>query len=238
MKLAVVSCVFDLERDPRRLANYQAFARQLEQLPFFLIEGRRSESHDWPKERLLNEQLEQLPAEFDAVAWIDADVLFLNPDWYQATVEQLQRFPVVQMFELAHWINQAGQIERQFDSSARVGGCFEAGDRFGHCGFAWAARREILEQCGGLFDQDQTGFGDAWMAHAFYNERRTRIMRAAAPELRTAALAWCDRYRRAVGQGSVGCTPGHLVHLWHGDYRDRRYFERFLDEQRRRMRSS
>jgi hypothetical protein len=37
---------------------------------------------------------------------------------------------------------------------------------------------------------------------------------------------WASRFERAV-RGSISFVPGEIVHLWHGDIRDRQYRVRF-----------
>ena len=44
----------------------------------------------WQKERLLNLALEHLPADCDAVAWIDCDVLFDDAGWVADAERELQ----------------------------------------------------------------------------------------------------------------------------------------------------
>jgi hypothetical protein len=53
----------------------------------------------WQKERLLNLAVAALPPQFTKVAWIDADVLFTDPDWARNTARALDDAVVVQLFE-------------------------------------------------------------------------------------------------------------------------------------------
>jgi hypothetical protein len=52
----------------------------------------------WQKERLLNLALRALPAECDAVAWLDADVIFEREDWPEHARAALKRCSIVQPF--------------------------------------------------------------------------------------------------------------------------------------------
>lgn len=63
----------------------------------------------WQKERLLNLAIESLPPEADKVAWIDADLLFLNPHRAAETERVLEEVAVCQLFERAHETNAAGR---------------------------------------------------------------------------------------------------------------------------------
>lgn len=58
----------------------------------------RSPSVLWHKENLVNIGLRHLPADWEYVAWIDADVIFTRPDWATETVHLLQTYDVVQMW--------------------------------------------------------------------------------------------------------------------------------------------
>lgn len=37
----------------------------------------------WQKERLLNLAIDSLPADVDAVAWLDADLIWFNHGWVE-----------------------------------------------------------------------------------------------------------------------------------------------------------
>lgn len=52
----------------------------------------------WHKENLINIGIRNLPADWQYVAWIDADVQFVRPDWAAETVHQLQIYRIVQMW--------------------------------------------------------------------------------------------------------------------------------------------
>ncbi len=52
----------------------------------------------WHKENMINLSLARLPDDWKYVAWIDADVMFSNPDWVEETIQQLQHYHVVQLF--------------------------------------------------------------------------------------------------------------------------------------------
>ena len=92
-------------------------------------------------------------------------------------------------------------------------------------GYAWAARRELLDEHG-FYDARIVGSGDRAMAAAAYgifdmvvadhgmNERQEEHY-----------LAWARPYFESVG-GAVSFADYDLFHLWHGEMRDRWYGER------------
>jgi hypothetical protein len=58
----------------------------------------RSQSVLWQKERLLNVLISRLPDKYTKLAWVDADILFSNPNWIPDTCDALDECPVVQPF--------------------------------------------------------------------------------------------------------------------------------------------
>ncbi len=61
----------------------------------------RSRTELWHKENMLNIAISRLPADWQYVAWLDADISFARSDWVQETVQQLQHYQFVQMFSVA-----------------------------------------------------------------------------------------------------------------------------------------
>ncbi|TWT63175.1 hypothetical protein [Rubinisphaera italica] len=240
--LALITCYFNPCGYEAPLANYWRFRQAVEPAPLVTVElsynetfvipgsmrvhGVRANQILWQKERLLNLAIERLPEKYDRVAWLDNDILFLDPDWYCVTEDALDRWPVVQMFSNCHWLDRFSRIEKSRPGSATIESYLGAGSDKSHPGFAWAARREDIARWGGLFDQDVTGSGDAWMTHGFFREYDTPMTQQASPGLRRAALAWCERFQRS--GGTVGHVVGDLLHLYHGSYQSRGYWERFL----------
>ncbi len=52
----------------------------------------------WQKERLLNIAFEHIPEAAEAIAWVDADVVFADPNWAERTMAMLDEHDVVQLF--------------------------------------------------------------------------------------------------------------------------------------------
>src|SRR5579885_1230693 len=132
-RLAVITCHFNPLGFRRPIANYFRFRESLRGATVFTIEasfsGRFSLPADWKiranernilwqKERLLNEALKRLPARFDCVAWIDADLLFMNERWAAETVSKLDHVPVVQLFEHAHHLDADARVNEVYQSIA------------------------------------------------------------------------------------------------------------------------
>ncbi|QEL14404.1 hypothetical protein [Limnoglobus roseus] len=188
----------------------------------------------WQKERLLNAAVARLPRECRKVAWLDGDILFERPDWAAEAVRLLDEFPVVQLFDRAVRLPRdhasytgEGDIWESFAAVYRkrphqlLKGDFAA---HGHTGFAWAARREWLD-AHGLYDACIAGSGDHMMAHALCGDWTSPCVQriiGSNNRHREFFAAWAKRQYRDV-RAKLGCVPGTVLHLWHGETADRRY---------------
>lgn len=171
----------------------------------------------WQKESLINFVLNRLPPEYDAVAWIDADLIFRDDWWHDEACDQLGKTPVVQLFE---W------IETDFDSpieswGPRVYSTASGPDRlsFNAPGGAIACRRELLTN--GIYDRHPLGGGDEIFMDACLG-RRPRWFKEIAPAFRNHIQAWQESF----GKHEVGFLRGSVKHLWHGDRKGRQYVSR------------
>lgn len=190
----------------------------------------------WQKERLLNRAMAELPPECRAVVWLDCDVAFFNDGWPELTLKALERWPLVQPFEAFHQIALSdGRVpeipvdrtpdaarslaSRMLDGSVPLSIFSSIGSsrRFAYePGFAWAARREVVEDTG-LYDSLVLGCGDKAMASAAYGRFNDTVeaYRMSEPHANH-YRRWARSFHRRVS-GRVGCVDGPLAHFWHGD---------------------
>lgn len=198
----------------------------------------RTSASLWQKERLLNLAISHLPAECKKVAWVDADILFENPDWAYDASELLDSYPVVQLFD---WIvrlpqghstyRREGAARESFASVYRR--CPEfctAGEPglHGGTGIGWAARRELLD-LHKLYDSCIVGGGDHLMAHAFVGDFQSNcvIRMTDTGPYHSHAVHWGERVYASV-RGNIAAVPGAAFHLWHGSLQTRSYNQRLL----------
>ncbi|HUT77814.1 MAG TPA: hypothetical protein VM285_09020 [Polyangia bacterium] len=187
----------------------------------------------WQKERALNVLIAHLPPEYDRVAWVDGDLLFDNPRWVAETADALERYRVVQSFDEAIWLDREGAPHKWWHGkeSSRAAWAKAAQHvqpvRFGqgHPGFAWAARRNVIRDMGGLYDRHILGSGDSVMAIGFYGWLDHPYLNGFLGKFGETGKQWLGRAFAAVG-GDVGYIPGVVRHLWHGSRDDRRYDDR------------
>lgn len=184
----------------------------------------------WIKENLINVAIEQLPSTWKYVAWIDADITFLNKEWVNDTIAALStEYDVLQPFHTGIHMgpdNEALKIERSFGyMHLRNGHDWIKTHKYGfwHPGFAWAIKRTFYEHIGGLLEFGILGSGDHHMSLAFINKvdnsRPDNIddsYKSALREFETKAK--CAR---------LGYIKGTILHHWHGRLEDRKYVERW-----------
>lgn len=190
----------------------------------------------WHKEALLNHGLDI--AKHQYVAWMDADIAFMRPDWIEATFTVLQKCDVVQMFSQACDLDASGEVyqtspgfvyyqeqlgKKMVSHPDGVG--TQAHKVITPYGFAWAARREWLERVGGLCDTAILGSGDSHTAWALYGDFDRSLPRdyTLHKDYSTPWLAWQEKARDT----KVGYVPGAIVHYWHGDRKNRQYDTRW-----------
>ncbi|MDQ3623178.1 MAG: hypothetical protein M3463_11905 [Verrucomicrobiota bacterium] len=173
----------------------------------------------WYKENLLNLVERIVPVEFDRLAWVDADVWFQRLDWFTATEEALGRHAVVQMCDRMVWTEEDGTVAWTRVSAARAGRLVTG--RY-HPGMAWAARRTLWAEGGGLYERAIVGGGDSVNAAAWLPNggdlkwTRYSDLPGGIARLRE----WAAR------EGTCGFVEGTLWHEWHGDERNRRWGRR------------
>ena len=93
-------------------------------------------------------------------------------------------------------------------------------------GFAWAARRDLIEKFR-FYDSGVIGAGDMALIHvAIGNIEQEISIRMPASSHANHYRRWALPFHDAV-RGRIGFTPGVVTHLWHGDFRDRQYRVRF-----------
>ena len=192
----------------------------------------------WQKERLLNVALKHLPSSCDKVAWLDCDILLMNHDWPAEAARLLDRHPVAQLFSHCVrltrdrvWVDPAGLAFGHREGQLFYGIAFgmrahgvENLNRFtvaGHTGFAWAARRSLLESHG-LYDANPLGGGDMDIAQALWGNSDYFTLYMRGPGARRHVRRWATSVHADV-KGNVSYVPGLLLHLWHGDHKDRLY---------------
>jgi hypothetical protein len=257
--LWVITTYFNPCRYQTRRVNYDLFAFALRSagIPLLTVECAfgddefelpesldtvhvRSKSVMWQKERLLNLAANWLPADCTAVAWLDCDILCMNPHWAVDTMRLLKEHAIVQVFETAVRLEKDNTAGEQSDKVSSFGAVapqrlhlLSCGryDQHGHTGYGWAMHRETFDQVG-LYKHAIYGSADHFMAHAIYGDMDGFCIHSVlgkSPSQLACLTEWSRRFYAQVG-GSFTAVPGEIVHLWHGELKNRRYFQRMLEE--------
>jgi hypothetical protein len=198
----------------------------------------------WQKERLLNLALRLLPARCEMVAWLDCDIVFASADWAARACAALEAVPLVHLFHARHeaprdWAPDPANAWVASPASQSVAYRMKRGEacpediyvpgnpqsRGSSAGLAWASRRDTLD-AHGFYDAFIVGGGDRAMLCAALGESHRLAASVRMNAQRTAHYrAWAQACFERV-RGRVGCIPGHVLHLWHGDLADRKQRER------------
>jgi hypothetical protein len=242
--LTVLTAYFNPARYHSRQRNYARFARHVRSFagvrlltvecafgrdPFALDDGEaairvRAEHPLWVKENLLNLGLARVESPF--VAWVDGDVLFQNPRWAEQTIAALHEYRVVQPWSTVYCLDSEGRkMDAGTPAFCQVHQRHYDRDLICHAGYAWAARRDVLEATGGFLEEVILGGADHLMSRAIWDADPGVWPTVVSGPYRDCVNAWCRRFSAAV-QRSIGYVDGDIHHLFHGKHRDRRYGER------------
>lgn len=207
----------------------------------------RTHSEIWRKENVLNVIMQHLPPDAKYIAWIDADVQFSRADWAQETLHQLQHYDVVQMFSHAQdvgpeyqpmktftgfiykWINdRVMSHDPKFTTDVPMSHSYSegGGSNAGHPGYAWAARRDALDNLGMLIDWAILGSADSHMAMALIGKVEHSLISDYSDAYKRLCREWQERATKYIRQ-NVGYIPGLINHYWHGKKINRAYKTRW-----------
>ena len=100
-------------------------------------------------------------------------------------------------------------------------------DTHGHVGFAWAARRDVLEAVP-LYDKALIGGADHIIAHAAAGQLAHKCITKSFTDNIDEVHEWSEDFYSVVG-GDIGFVGGELYHIWHGDIDKRQYLKRIQD---------
>lgn len=206
----------------------------------------RVTGHDvlWQKERLLNIALKHLPKDVKYVAWLDCDLIFQSGEWAEDAARRLEDVPIVQAFSKLYDLDKdvlPGDVSDESITSASPSVAYKVANGTSNLedfrpttaarrglGFAWAARRDLLDRHG-LYDAFILGSGDRAIACAAWGRFRDAVYQVRLNSRQEDHyLSWALPFYESVG-GRVGYVPGAVYHLWHGDPMNRSYQSRHVE---------
>ena len=267
-RLWAITSYFNPAGYARRLQNYRLFREHLA-IPLVTVELSFNGSFElakddaevlvqiqgadvmWQKERLLNLAVARVPRSCDRVAWLDCDIVYGSDDWVDQTIQALDKFSLVHLFQERHDLRikfdanllttwdapptSESIIYKHTKNETAPEDFFLANAPLARgttAGLAWASRRTLLEKHG-LYDAAILGSGDRAIICAALGEfeygARALTMN---PKRVEHYQSWAKPYFADV-RGQVGNISARVFHLWHGEIADRQYearhrqFERF-----------
>lgn len=191
----------------------------------------RTESELWFKENGGNVALSWLPADWEYVAFVDADFLFTRPDWAFETVHMLQHYDAVQMFSNLTYLDRHNHPHNHMHGFVyQHRNQLTIPKRYGHqgaVGGAWAYRRSAVKKLGGLLDICILGSGDWHMAFALAlrDDVHPEMKFESIPQYVKAIQDWAERAKDL--RGNIGYVESHAIHYWHGSLKNRGYNTRW-----------
>ena len=198
----------------------------------------KSNSIMWQKERLINYGLSVLPDNCDYFAWLDCDLLFSDPNWVEIAIDKFKKSDILQLFKRVFYMPR-GHTTWSGEKEIMLQGVIwqniihknwlqRRKDKdlpFSAPGFAWAAKRSIFEDIGGIYDRNIIGSGDtflvdclldSWEIHG-YSQKFT-------PGMKRDMSEWCAKFKSQ--DIDYDYLPIEIYHLWHGTLKNRRYMDR------------
>jgi len=188
-----------------------------------------TESRIWLKENLINMAIMQLPNDWKYVAWIDADITFINENWVEETIKTLNKYDVIQMFQTCINLGPEGEVIKTDRGFAymylRSGREYTKTYKYGfwHPGYAWACTRKAYVAMNGLIDWGILGSGDHHMALALIKKVQSSHPGGIHKEYK----ARLNEFEKSVRDLKLGFITGTILHHWHGRLEDRKYRERW-----------
>ena len=194
----------------------------------------------WSKENLLNLAIARLPLAATKVATLDADVTFRRTGWAARTLAGLDLYPVIQPWDTAYDLgphDEHLQTHKSFASIFHAGKpLVPKGDKFWkfnggpyeypHPGYAWAWRRNTLDDLGGLFDKGGMGSADYHMARGIVGLWASSLPGGVSRGYASVVEAWGARAVASVNY-KLGFVHGTIEHPFHGRKEDRGYMSRW-----------
>lgn len=182
----------------------------------------------WHKENLINIGVHTLlPKNWKAMAWIDADIEFEDPNWALNTLKILNGCrDVIQLF--SHVIDMdiyrdAMNIYPSFGFKYTKNNKYgSSGINMWHPGYAWACTKKAYTKMDGLYDVNILGSGDNCMAFSFIGHS-VAIQNSEKTDAYKETLI---KFQSRSSQLRLGYIPGVILHHFHGIKKNRKYAER------------
>lgn len=194
----------------------------------------RTDHELWYKENLINIGIEHLPADWRYVAWIDADIEFQNKNWVNETLQQLQTYDVVQLFQHAIDLGPNGETMLVHTSfmSLYVNGepmnnyTKHKNYKNGHTGYAWACTRKAFNDMGRLPDYCILGSSDSHVCLSLVGDVEKSLHAKLNKNYKKMLMIFQERCERHIKR-NCSYVNGTINHMYHGPKSARAYSSRW-----------
>ena len=190
----------------------------------------------WIKENLINIAINKLPKYWKYCSWVDADLTFLNTNWVNDTIKELDNCDALQLFESAVNLGPTGEtfkldqgFVKQYKTSDRE---YDRSHKYGywHPGYGWAINRKLYDKFVAknshiLPDFAILGSGDHHMSLSFIGCANNSYPDNISDEYKEKIKNY-EKVCKKIGI-SLGYINGTIVHHWHGSLKNRKYVERW-----------
>lgn len=221
VNLLTVECAF----------NKQDFCLKKEVDADILIQV-RSSSVMWQKERLLNVALKYLPKNCDKIAWLDADIIFLDDNWASKASYFLQNHEIVKPFSQAIRLsklesklvlnNKIDNIKLSSDKLVNYYSIFDKDKTRYLAVLGTCARREVFDNCG-FYDKMILYGADKVLASSFL--KKDYINNNLPPVLLEDIKKWQRNFSLKHPRINIHYLNGTVYHLFHGALKYKKYNE-------------
>jgi hypothetical protein len=199
--------------------------------------GLRSASELWLKEAQICAAVQQLPYDWEQMAFVDSDVMFLRPNFVGECIQQLQHYSWLQMFSHAQDLTPEYEVmPHGYPHATGLGyvqawkndllDAFIAKDKMQERadpyypsrvwpGVAWACSRYGWDAVGGLMPFHIWGGCDWVTAHALVGDPQRMMRTDLHPVYQQMVMEWFDKAERHIRR-NVGVMTGTIVHNFHG----------------------
>ena len=231
--MAIGFVFFNITNSKRLLMNYLYTINKLKlaNIPYYTLEvvynkpeipeaiHIECKSIMFQKERLCYVLEKHIPEKYIKILFLDCDIVFDNPNWYDDVSNLLETHNVVHPFTTANWlditytkiINKQDTILLNNKLPLDLSGIYD-----NHPGFGWAFQRNWFNQIG-FFQYSIIGGGDrisfnGWLKIS-YNKSLYNI----------------EEYNKFFNYQKplIAYINGNVYHLYHGSTKNRQYQERY-----------
>jgi len=237
--LAVGFAIFNYTKSSRILMNYLYTVEKMKlaKIPIFTIElvitGNKPSIKDayhvygssylFQKENLLRILETKIPEQYTKLLFLDADIIFDNPLWYDMLSKMLDTNDIVHCFETAKWLDITyRKIHKKAFSLIKADNkdipLWSNGTIY-HSGFGWAFTRKWYNEIG-FIDEAIIGSGDLIFVYAIFGKKY--------PGKQNLILydKIIEDFMRKIVTVKVSFLPVTVYHMFHGDLLNRQYESR------------